>query len=330
MAAATQQRIRSVTVHPLVLLSVVDHYNRIAKGTQKRVIGVLLGEVVRGVVDVTNSYAVPFEEDPKKPGIFFVDHIYHESMFTMFKKVNAKERVVGWYSTGPKIRPNDLAINELWKRYTTNPVLVIVDVKLQELGIPTKAYIADEEIATDGTPCKMEFVHIPSDIGAIEAEEVGVEHLLRDIHDTSISTVTSNVNAKLLSLRSLAARLKEMQDYLTQVCDGNLPVNQTIISQLQDIFNLLPNLKVEEMVRSFSVKTNDMMLVIYLSSMIRSIIALHNLINNKLALRAAEHPKKEDTQASEKEKKTEEDKKAGESKGADKGKKDTTKKDTKK
>jgi len=30
------------------------------------------------------------------------------------------------------------------------------------------------------------------------------------------------------------------------------------------------------------VKTNDMMLVIYLSSLIRSVIALHNLINNKV------------------------------------------------
>ena len=32
-----------VTVHPTVLLSVVDHYNRIAKDTKKRVIGTLMG-----------------------------------------------------------------------------------------------------------------------------------------------------------------------------------------------------------------------------------------------------------------------------------------------
>jgi len=29
-------------------------------------------------------------------------------------------------------------------------------------------------------------VHIPSSIGATEAEEVGVEHLLRDIKDASV------------------------------------------------------------------------------------------------------------------------------------------------
>ena len=32
-----------VVVHPTVLLSVVDHYNRVAKDTKKRVIGVLMG-----------------------------------------------------------------------------------------------------------------------------------------------------------------------------------------------------------------------------------------------------------------------------------------------
>lgn len=44
----------------------------------------------------------------------------------------------------------------------------------------------------------------------------------------------------------------------------------------------MPNLKVDETVRSFSVKTNDYMNVIYVSSLIRSVISLHNLINNKI------------------------------------------------
>ena len=49
----------------------------------------------------------------------------------------------------------------------------------------------------------------------------------------------------------------------------------------QEIFNLLPNLNVEELTSSFAIKSNDMMVVIYLASMIRSILALHNLIDNK-------------------------------------------------
>ena len=92
-------------VHPLVLLSAVDHYNRVARDTKKRVVGMLLGSVSKGVVDVTNSFAVPFEEDERDQNIWFLDHSFHEQMMAMFKKVNASEKLVGWYSTGPKIRP---------------------------------------------------------------------------------------------------------------------------------------------------------------------------------------------------------------------------------
>lgn len=48
---------RNVTVAPLVLLSVVDHYNRAAKGTRKRVVGVLLGQNDGKNVRVSNSFA---------------------------------------------------------------------------------------------------------------------------------------------------------------------------------------------------------------------------------------------------------------------------------
>ena len=54
------------------------------------------------------------------------------------------------------------------------------------------------------------------------------------------------------------------------------------------MFNLLPNLKVDATVRNFSVKTNDYMHVVYVSGLIRAVIALHNLINNKIATKDTE------------------------------------------
>ena len=46
----------NVIIHPLVLLSTVDHFNRAARG-KGRVVGVLLGETRTGQVHVTNSFA---------------------------------------------------------------------------------------------------------------------------------------------------------------------------------------------------------------------------------------------------------------------------------
>lgn len=36
-----------------------------------------------------NSYAIPFEEDPSQSSIWFLDHLFHESMFDMMRKVTS-------------------------------------------------------------------------------------------------------------------------------------------------------------------------------------------------------------------------------------------------
>lgn len=90
------------------------------------------------------------------------------------------------------------------------------------------------------------------------------------------------------SLKSLEERLKEIKVYLDLVCEGRLPLNHDITNNLQDVLNLLPNLNVSELVESFTVKSNDMMVVMYLASLVRSIIAIHNLIQNKVVNKETE------------------------------------------
>uniref|UniRef100_A0A8D8ZW45 26S proteasome non-ATPase regulatory subunit 7 n=1 Tax=Cacopsylla melanoneura TaxID=428564 RepID=A0A8D8ZW45_9HEMI len=279
-----------VVVHPLVLLSVVDHFNRMSKiGNQKRVVGVLLGcWKGKGILDVSNSFAVPFDEDDKDNSVWFLDHDYLENMYGMFKKVNAREKVVGWYHTGPKLHQNDIQINELIRRYCTNSVLVIIDAKPKELGLPTEAYRVVDEVHDDGSPTTKTFDHVSSEIGAEEAEEVGVEHLLRDIKDTTVGSLSQRVTNQLMGLKGLNQQIKDIEKYVGQVLDGTLPMNHQIIYNLQDIFNMLPDITNGKFIDAFHVKTNDQMLVVYLAAMIRSIIALHNLINNKITNRDAE------------------------------------------
>merc|ERR1711936_1412921 len=233
----------TVTVHPLVLLSVVDHFNRMSKiGNQKRVVGVLLGSwSSKTYLDISNSFAVPFDEDEKDPTVWFLDHQYLEQMYAMFKKVNAKERILGWYHTGPKLHPNDIAINDLLRKYCSQSVLVIIDAKPKNIGLPTEAYRAVEEIHDDGTPTTKTFEHVPSEIGAEEAEEVGVEHLLRDIKDTTVGTLSQKITNQLMGLKGLEIKLNDMANSLQQVVDGTMPVNHTIVYHLQDMFNLLPD-----------------------------------------------------------------------------------------
>ncbi|KAG2150653.1 maintenance of mitochondrial structure and function-domain-containing protein [Suillus bovinus] len=336
MVASTSEQLAAlagttVVVHPLVLLSVTDHHARtVSRTSSKRVVGVLLGQDNGKTVNVANSFGIPFEEDERDSKTWFLDHNYIEGMYDMFKKVNAKERMIGWYHTGPKLRASDQEINDLFKRYIAKPVMVIVDVRPQAVGIPTDAYFAVEEIKDDGTETRKTFLHVPSAIEAEEAEEIGVEHLLRDIKDSTTTTLSTRVSEQLASLQGLQSRLRDVHKYLLDVAAGTMPVNHQIIYHLQDALNLLPDLSNPVTTQSFASSTNDQLLVVYLSSLLRAVIALHALVDNKATIGRAEQEEGIDEKDKDKKtingdaKKLEDPKKDGE-KGKDSSKKDADK-----
>lgn len=125
-----------------------------------------------------------------------------------------------------------------------------------------------------------------------------MEHLLRDIRDVAVGTLSTRITSQLQSLQGLHLRLRDIAQYLQKVLDRELPVNHAILGHLQDVFNLLPNLSTpstaprisgtetqmenSELARAMSIKTNDQMMAIYISSLIRAITAFHDLIENKI------------------------------------------------
>lgn len=85
-----------------------------------------------------------------------------------------------------------------------------------------------------------------------------------------------------MGLKGLTKSLYDIRAYLDKLLANKLPLNHQILSHIQDMFNLLPDVTHQDLIKSIYVKTNDEMLLVYLSSLIRSIIALHNLIMNKI------------------------------------------------
>lgn len=173
-----------------------------------------------------------------------------------------------------------------------------------------------------------------------------MEHLLRDIRDVAVGTLSTRITSQLQSLQGLHLRLRDIGQYLQKVLDGQLPVNHAILGNLQDVFNLLPNLSTpksssqlpngaeapaSELAHAMSIKTNDQLMAIYLSSLIRAITAFHDLIENKIQNRQQQEEKE-----SKEEGKDEKDRKGsangvnGEAKEGKDGEKEKDEKDKKK
>ena len=205
------------------------------------------------------------------------------------------------------MRSSDLEINELFRKYVANPVLVVIDPNdTAALGLPTKAYVSVEEVSETregASKSQRAFRHIASTMGALEAEEVGVEHLLRDIRRLSTATLGQSVEARVAALQSLEQQLATLRRYVVDVREGRLPLSQRIVAQLQHAFNLAPAVNDPALARAFAGSVNgksvvcvcvsrqsqllfflvcvDAQMVVYLASLSRSIVALHNLLNNK-------------------------------------------------
>lgn len=116
------------------------------------------------------------------------------------------------------------------RKYNSQSVLVIVDVEKQDAGLPTEAYIAVDEVSADGSEARTTFANVPSEMGAEEAEEVGVEHLLRDIKTQQVGTLSYRIGEQLRGLVGLESRLREIARYLDDIIHQHLPINHQVRS----------------------------------------------------------------------------------------------------
>lgn len=243
------------SIAPLVLLSVVDHYRRY---NATRVVGVLLGNESSGIISITNSFAVPFEEYENS---FFIDTSYLLNMFELFYKVNNKEKIVGWYHSGPKMYKNDIEISKSFNKYCDNPLLAIVNVTMEANDIPVQIYqLKDDD----------NLVNLNVQIGADETEEVGVEHLLRDIKEGTGSSIKDQVAQIVDSLKMYRSSIDDIIRYIENVESG-MSYDFEIIELLQNILNDVPKIT----------KTIDMS-EIYSVELANTLIALNDLQKNRV------------------------------------------------
>lgn len=274
----------SVAVHPLVSLSVLDHYRRVVGdgggGGGKRVVGALLGSwSPRGTVHITNAFAVPFSEDPADPLVWFLDADYMEAMRDLYKKVAAREKLVGWYHSGPGVRPSDTIIHSMFGAALgggQQPVMLVFD---PHGGCRFTAYHLREDPEE-----RRQFVHIDSSMEAEEAEEVGVEHLLRDVADGAPGSLARGLAGRLDRLRVLQAGLAEIVGWLRSVENGTLMPSQAALGRLQRFLAEHRHRRVSDGAAVAEVAGDQAMLV-YIGHLSRCTLALHDLIENKEQLR---------------------------------------------
>jgi len=244
--------------------------------------------------------------------------------------LQARERIVGWYSTGARLRPADADIHDLVGGYVagsgTEAVALMCEVSPKEGqgGLPVAAFAALDEApaagggAGPGRPRRV-FVNVATEVGATEAEEVGVEHLLRDVKDAAASRLGADLAGVSAGVRGLGGRLRALAGYAAAVAEGRLPPNHELLAEIQTALSLLPSLggvdggggvggglggpprageeapaagptpaPAASLPAALSSRSTDMMLAVYAGAAVRAVLALHALVDNREAAAARE------------------------------------------
>ncbi|ROL45475.1 Eukaryotic translation initiation factor 3 subunit F [Anabarilius grahami] len=191
-----------VKIHPVVLASIADSYERRNEGAS-RVIGTLLGTADKHSVEVTNCFSVPHNESEDEVA---VDMEFAKNMYELHKKVSPSEVIIGWYATGYDITEHSVLIHEYYSREAPNPIHLTVDTALQSNKMNIRAYVSSQ-MGVPGKTVGVMFTPLTVKYVYYDTERIGVDLLQRTRASPSR---TNGLTTDLAQVGGAAGRIQEM------------------------------------------------------------------------------------------------------------------------
>ncbi|TRY81270.1 hypothetical protein DNTS_012108 [Danionella cerebrum] len=250
-----------VKIHPVVLASIVDSYERRNEGAS-RVIGTLLGTTDKHSVEVTNCFSVPHNESEDEVA---VDMEFAKNMYELHKKVSPSEVIIGWYATGFDITEHSVLIHEYYSREAPNPIHLTVDTALQSNKMNIRAYT----VGVMFTPLTVKYIYY-------DTERIGVDLLQRTRASPGRS---KGLTTDLAQVAGAAGRVQEMLStvlsYIEDVLSGKVMADNSVGRYLMDLVNKVPKITAEDFENMLNSNINDLLMVTYLSNLTQAQIALN-------------------------------------------------------
>jgi len=267
---------RSVKVHPVVLFSIIDSYER-RKEDAKRVIGTLLGTVDANNVNVTNTFCVPHTESEDEVAF---DMEFARNMYDLHRKVNPSEVIVGWYATGQDITEHSVLIHEYYSRESKCPIHLVVDTELRANELSYKGYISTN-IGVPGKTQGMMFTPVNIDMEYYNAERVSVDHIKKGTKTRGgVTTLPTEFESVVETTSSLHSMLDVVSKYVQDVLDGSVPMDTKMGRYLADLVSSVPHLEEKEFDTMLNNNINDLLMVRYLTNVVKSQVALNEKLVN--------------------------------------------------
>ncbi|KAF4009062.1 hypothetical protein G4228_000465 [Cervus hanglu yarkandensis] len=310
---------RVVRLHPVILASIVDSYERRNEGAA-RVIGTLLGTVDKHSVEVTNCFSVPHNESEDEVA---VDMEFAKNMYELHKKVSPNELILGWYATGHDITEHSVLIHEYYSREAPNPIHLTVDTSLQNGRMSIKAYVSTL-MGVPGRTMGVMFTPLTVKYTYYDTERIGVDLIMKtcfspnrviglssDLQQVggasariqdALSTVLQYAEDVLVRMggkqeeegvglhcetagAALAKSRSQRQELTCRIDSpgaqsGKVSADNTVGRFLMSLVNQVPKIVPEDFETMLNSNINDLLMVTYLANLTQSQIALNEKLVN--------------------------------------------------
>lgn len=279
----------SVSLHPLVLLNVSDHWTR-QKAQQKKtasqnddgppqsdqVYGALIGKQSGREVEIMNSFELQYEV---VGGLVILSKEYYRLKEEQYKQVFSDMDLLGWYTTGGEATEKDLDLHKQVCELVEGPLLLKLDPsggRPGELGVT----VFESVVVGAGTTDLM-LVRLNYTLATEEAERVGVDHVARMAahHTAEQSNVSDNLHAQCSAIRMLVSRVQLVLSYVEAVQKEELPMDPQLMRQISSLAHRLPLLDTEHFNEQFFTQSNDVALLAYLGAITKSCNSCNRYLN---------------------------------------------------
>ena len=270
-----------VSVHPLVVLTVLDAYMRRGNGLT-RVIGTLLGTKTANLIEVTSCYVVPHQETEE--GEIAFDEEYNTKMLSLKKVMGPGEEVVGWFATaaenGQMVDYLTCFIHDYYGQMCgSSTVHLVVDTACTDQKVAVTAYTGTALALGDETLAS-EFQAIPVTVTATATEKVACDVMIKSV--VNGESKDTNKLDDLDSLESSIVRLLDILEtnceYVESVLAGRTPKDDSVGKEIFKALAAVPRMDPDVFGKMFNDRLQDMLMVVYLSNLTRTQLSIADKI----------------------------------------------------
>ncbi|KAI8044704.1 COP9 signalosome complex subunit 6 [Drosophila gunungcola] len=279
MAAAGTSGSVTISLHPLVIMNISEHWTRFRAqhGEPRQVYGALIGKQKGRNIEIMNSFELKTDVIGDET---VINKDYYNKKEQQYKQVFSDLDFIGWYTTGEnptaddiKIQKQIAAINECPIMLQLNPLSRSVD------HLPLKLFESLIDLV-DGE-ATMLFVPLTYTLATEEAERIGVDHVARMTSNESgeKSVVAEHLVAQDSAIKMLNTRIKIVLQYIRDVESGKLRANQEILREAYALCHRLPVMQVPAFQEEFYTQCNDVGLISYLGTLTKGCNDMHHFVN---------------------------------------------------